>query len=125
MKVTMVKGLIAFTMCACLIACSEQSEISKDDLTGYWEVVDASRNKVKTKTLNGARFIITKDQFTTDMTGEEVSQEYEYTAGQLTTADQIQYSVERLNLDTMELDFVIRNMIFSVTLKKNDDINGG
>jgi len=102
-------------------SCKNNEDVSSHDILGYWTVSSATRNGDFTKTLDKARFIIEEELFSSDMTGEEISQTYTIDRGVITTQDKIMYSVKRIENDTMELAFTIRNVDFDVTLMRRVD----
>jgi len=104
--------------------CRENTnEVTAEAITGYWVVHSATRNGDVTNTLDKARFVITEDLFSCDMTGEEISQPYQLENKKITTQDKIMYTVNRSVTDTLELAFTIRNVDFEVLLLKQVDEN--
>ncbi len=113
-------AIIVFFAGLMSLGCEEESTFQQTDLLGEWEVVDASRNRKSTQTLNGAFFKFDEKNYQTNFMGQEQSYSYSFSKNEILQSggENSTFKINYLLGDSLEISSTIRNIPFVFFLKK-------
>lgn len=115
--------LILFSCTVCFFtSCGDDNAITTADLTGRWDIQEATRDGAPTSTMEGMYFIFAEDgQLLTNMTGAEEVYSYELddnTIFQRDGAIEADYAIESLLEEELILTTTLRKKQFRMILHK-------
>ena len=103
---------------------SESKELTKKELQGSWEVIAATRDGDRTRTLDNTVFRFTDDSMYTNLPTQDDPATYAWDENHLvrSSGDLTIYNVHTLNKDSLEFSVVLRGSTFRMYLNKKEDI---
>lgn len=117
-------GLLSFSSCTNNDTSQEKAKVlnvTKQDIIGEWEIVEATRNGEATDAMNGAflRFESSGQVFS-NLTGEEQMDHYvvENNVIKQTGSMGLEYTIKSKENNQMMLDLKMQNFSFEFTVKK-------
>lgn len=105
-----------------LTSCGDDNAITTTDLTGRWEIQEATRNGEATTTMEGMYFTFSEDgQLLTNMTGSEEAYSYELDGDAILQRDgaiEADYVIESFLEGELILTTSLRNKQFRMVLRQ-------
>ncbi len=115
-----------FSICSILFVLSsctsdgENKEMTKDQLTGQWDLISASRDGNETSSLEGTFLNFTGDKMTCNFTGEEVNTNFTFNKNQISQGNQV-YKIERFSDSELILATKLMDFDFVLTFSKVEE----
>ena len=103
-----------------LYSCKEDKVFLKEDLQGYWTVVDAKRNGKTTKSLRGAWIKFKDMEMVDNFLSDKEIHPYTLDGSKLIhlANPSREYKLQRVTADTLELSTKLETYKFDLTLER-------
>lgn len=122
----MLRYLLLFWCLFWLLSSCGKSALKKEDLTGTWEIISASRNNKPTETLNGAFIQLDADTLWTNLLGDDEYGSYHFHKQVITSirpaGDSLILKIIKLENDQLFLQTEIQNFVFDLELLKKANL---